>query len=452
MYRSRVRCSGRYLVAILGGIVGSISSVSWAQGPPPAPVVAAHVRQAKVRATAKVVGTILPMTESTVSSEIAGLVKELPIRQGDEVQAGQLLCKLKDDTLGLLLNEALARLEALRQTLAELEAGTRKEDLERLRAVVEEAKAMKDKWDREKERVERIYKEKAASAQEYSDTISDWIAGVQRLAQAQAELAKAEAGPRKEEIARARAEVNAQQAIVNQIQDRINKTEIRAPYGGYIITKQTEMGQWITQGGPVVELLALDRVLARVDIPENAVIFVQKGDKAQVWIDALQQEFAGKVVHIIPRGDPSARTFPIEIEIVNDARMIKPGMFVQATLPAGPEIDSLIVPKDAIVRRGPVRMIYAVRMNHAVPVIVETGLEEKDQISIAGQIGPGELVVTRGNQRLIPGQEVIVENAKESGPPETTSGPAPGPEARMGGGGQSATPQNAPPSSSQKEE
>jgi hypothetical protein len=91
-------------------------------------------------------------------------------------------------------------------------------------------------------------------------------------------------------------------------------------------------------------------------------------------------------------------------------------------------------------------------MNHAVPVIVETGLEEKDQISIAGQIGPGELVVTRGNQRLIPGQEVIVENVKESGLSETTSGPTPGPEARMGGGGQPATSQNAPPSSSQKEE
>lgn len=402
-----------FLVLMSASWIVLFCPASWAQGPPAAAVVVARVEQAKVRATVKVVGTIVPRTESTVSSEIPGLVKLLPVRQGDRVKVGDVICKLKDDTLRLLLAEAEAGLAGLKETLAELEVGTRKEDLDRLRAVVEEAKAIENKWDREKKRVEGLYGKKVASAQEYNDTISDWIAAVQRLAQTQAELAKAVAGPRKEQIGRARAQVRAQQAVVDQIKDRIDKSSIRAPYSGYIIAKRTEVGQWVIEGGPVVEMLALDRVLARVDIPEKAIIFARQGDAARVWIDALGNDFTGKVVHVIPRGDPEARTFPVEIELVNDRQMIKPGMFVRATLSAGPEITSLIVPKDAIVRQGPIRMVYAVRGGRALPVVVQMGLALKEKISITGQIKPGEIVVVRGNQRLIPGQPVIINNAAE---------------------------------------
>jgi len=403
-----------------------------AQRPGPAPVVAAPVVQGKVRATINVVGTIMPETECTVASEISGAVRELAVNQGDYVKEGQILCRVKDTELRLLLAEVQAKLEAMRQALAELEAGTRKEDIDRLQAAVKEAKAVKDKWDKERARVEGLYKEGTASIKEYQDTIYDSIAADQRVAQFQADLAKAIAGPRKEQIARARAEVDAQKAVVEQIKDKISKTQIRAPYSGYVIAKRTEVGEWLNLGGPVVDMLAMDRVLARVDIPEKAIVFAKPGDRAEVWIDALQRRFPGKLVHIIPQGDPSARTFPVEIEIANADRIIKPGMFVRAKLPAGPEIDSLIVPKDALVRLGPTRVIYVIRNQLAVAEFVQTGLEQQDRISISGNIKPGELVVIRGNERLVPGrpQPVAVQNVRQFSGPTKASPNAEQPESK----------------------
>lgn len=404
---------------------GSWGAVGTAQGPPPAPVVVATVQQAKVRATVDVVGTIRPVNECTISSESAGLVRTLAVQRGDYVKAGQVVCTLKDTDLKLSLAEGLARLAALKHRLAELEAGTRKEDIARLRAMTTEAKAVKEKWDREKVRVGKLYNEQAASIKEYQDTISDWIAANQRLAQTQAALAKAIAGPRKQVIAQARARVHAQQAVVDQIKDRLDKTAIRAPYTGYITDKLTEVGQWVRIGGPVVDLLALDRVLARVDIPESAIRFAKRGDPAAVWIDALQQEFVGQVVHIIPRGDPAARTFPVEVEMANPKQHIKPGMFVRAKLPAGPVVQRLTVPKDAIVRDGRQRTVWVVRSSVAVPELVTTAIEQADRVAVSGNLKVGDHVVIRGNERLVPmpgGTPVTIQRSKS--PPAATTKPS----------------------------
>ncbi len=399
-----------------------------AQGMPPARIVAALVDQAKIRQTAEVVGTIVPLTEGTVSSETPGLVTKMHVKQGDRVTKGQVICQMRDTSLKLLLDEAQATLESMKQTLAELEAGTRKEDMDRLKAVAAEAEAIKERWDHENARVEGLYESKVASLKEYQDTVAEWAASTQRLAQCHADLAKAIAGPRKEVLARARARILAQQARARQIQDRIGKMSIKAPYTGYIIRKLTEVGQWVRIGGSVVDMLAVDQVLARVNLPEKSIAFVKVGDSATVLVDAVDREYSGKVAHIIPKADVAARAFPVEIEIDNQNGAIKPGMFVRAILPGGPEIDSLIVPKDAVIRQGPMRVVHVIRNGRAVAEFVKVGLEKGDRISVFGNLKKGDAVVVRGNERLAPipgGVPVVVTNAKELGLPVEKSNQTP---------------------------
>ncbi len=385
----------------------------------PAKVLAAKVTMQKLRAVVNVVGTAMPDREGAVSAEISGLVIKLDVREGDFVKQGQLICKLKDTALKLQYDQAKAELEGLQQYLDELLAGTRKEDIDRLKALVKEAQAVKEKWDREKKRIERLYKEKAASIKEYQDTISDWQSAVQKYYQMKAELAKAIAGPRKQTIARARAQVQAQQARVNQIKDQIDKTSIYAPYTGYVTAKKTEIGQWVTIGGSIVEMIAINTILARVDVPESAINYIRLNDKAEIWIDALNRKFTGRIAHIIPRGDPAARTFPVEIAIDNRSGQIKAGMFVRAKLPAGPMMNVMVVPRDAIIFKGPTRTIFVIRNNIAMPIMVETGLEYTEKVAVFGKLKPNELVVIRGNERLRPGQPIIILNTKQLGLKQT---------------------------------
>jgi len=416
--------------AILVMLIFSLPGVAGGQeppaGPPGAPVTVVSIAGSTVRATIEVIGTVLPATESKICTEVAGLVQHMPVKQGQRVKKGQILCKLNDTAVRLSGQEAQATLEALKQQLAELTAGSRKEDIERLQANHEEAKAVKDKWQREKARLDDLYEKQVASSKEYLDTMADYTAAAQRLAAAKAALDKAVAGPRKEQIARARARVVAQQAVADQIQDRLEKTSIPAPFDGYVTAKRTELGQWLQVGGVVADMIDLQTVLIRVDVPENAIIFVKAGDPAEAQIDALGMTVSGKVVHIIPSGDRAGRTFPVEIEVANESGKLKAGMFARAKLPAGAVIQALTVPKDAIVRRGPMRMVYVVRMNTAIAVPIETGLEHTDRVAVFGQLQTGDLVVVRGNESLRPGQNVIPIGldgkpfiAKPSAPPAT---------------------------------
>ncbi len=131
----------------------------------------------------------------------------------------------------------------------------------------------------------------------------------------------------------------------DQIKDKLAKTSIRAPFSGYITAKRTEVGQWITVGGTCFDLINIETVLIRVNVPESTISYVKPSDPAGIRIDALDIDVTGKVVHIIPRGDPAARTFPVEIEVINKTGRLKAGMFARAKLPAGPEIQPLMVTK-----------------------------------------------------------------------------------------------------------
>jgi membrane fusion protein (multidrug efflux system) len=109
----------------------------------------------------------------------------------------------------------------------------------------------------------------------------------------------------------------------------------------------------------------------------------------------------------VPSADEQARTFPVDIELTNPDGALKPGMFARADVPAGVAREQLIVPKDAIVRGGPMGpLLYVIRSgdqgDQAVPVApLKTGDEWRDWIGIeAPGLAAGDRVVVRGNENL----------------------------------------------------
>jgi HlyD family secretion protein len=393
----------------------------------------------EVPETITVVGTVRPMRRSVLGSEIAGLVKELRVEEGDRVEAGALICQLRDTTARLALDEARETVSQLEAALAELEAGTREEDVRSAKAAAEEAKALWENWKYERERIAGLERENAASPKEINDTIAELAAAEQRYRQAQAEYDKAVAGPRKEVIAQARFAVAAEGVKLQQLQDEFDKTTIEAPFTGFVTEKRTEVGEWIPLGGAVVELVELDAVLVRVMVPESAISFAKRGDPVRVRIDALRDVFTGTIKHIVPQADLAARTFPVEIEIPNPKYALKAGMFARATLPAGRTTKSIVVPKDALVNRAGNFMVVAAMPSPqgqgymAMPVPVELGAEIGERVAVfAPQLRPGVPIAVRGQERVYgPSPAEIV--------PADQVGAAPGPGAKGGAPGAAPT-------------
>ncbi len=386
------------------------------------PVAHVVVEQAKLSnapTTITLVGTVYASRVSNVASEIEGIVAVMPVRQGDHVERGGLLCKLNDEALSYRLAEQQGQLESRRAQHAELVAGTRVEELTRLKALLDETDTNYDRWKFEMDRVNRLFEGQDANEKELKDTRASFFSAKRRKIAAEAIYHQAVAGPRKEAIARAAYDVAAQEAVVRLIEGDLRKTAILAPYTGYITNRQTEQGEWVTAGGSIVELADLSRVLVRVDAPESILQYLALGSPARVWIDALGRSFDGSIKHVIRSADLSARTFPVEIEVANPNGMLAAGQFARVTVPAGKSAPVVTVPKDAIVERDGVTYIGIVMPGReggsaAMLRAVTLGADVGEWIAItSGNLRPGSRIVTRGTERILPfpNKVVIVDEA-----------------------------------------
>jgi RND family efflux transporter MFP subunit len=385
-------------------------------------VVVSPVVEREVTVGQTFVGTVMPSKMATIGSAVDGRVIEFPLNEGDRVAKGQPLAQLMTDTITLEVEAAEAELELRRQALAELENGTRPEELEQAQARMASAEArkkyLKARWDR----AQKLYStNRTISEEELDEAVSSGIEAEQAYLEAKAAYDLAVAGPRKEVIAQARAQVAMQVATVDRLKDQLTKHTIISRFDGYVTAEHTEVGQWVKQGDPVADVAALDEVEIVAYVVEQHVPHVRVGMQVVVEVPAIPgQRFAGVVAEVVPQADVQARTFPVKIRVVNqftdDVPLLKAGMYARVSLPTGETQMAILVPKDALVLGGPQPLVYIVEgatadaaAGKAVPVPVQIGVADGRLIQVTGSVKAGQLVVVQGNERLQPGQDVAIQ-------------------------------------------
>jgi multidrug efflux pump subunit AcrA (membrane-fusion protein) len=416
-------------IRLLPLVLAACASSAWAQfGPLKVVTATAQVRE--LPATIDVVGTVEPLTRSALGAEVAGLVLDMPARQGDRVEKGQLLCKLNDDLLRLRIGREEARLAALQAALDELVNGTRPEQLAWLKAELEAAQATAARWTFELERIKRLLGSDYANQREFQDALAEQRAAEERMNSAKARYDEGLAGPRKEVIDAARFAVEEQRATVELLKTELAKTEIRAPFSGYVSNRYAEVGNWVAVGQTVLELVDLSEVLVRVNAPEHTFPYAVVGAHAAIAIDALGQRFDGTIRHAVPQADLAARTFPVDIAVPNPDVVLKAGMFARATIPAGAVEKHIAVPKDALIDiRGTTQVALVVPAEQGpmgIPTPVTLGADDGTWIAItSGNVPEGSQVVIYGNERLFFPQPVLVVSSKaEADAPAVPAPPA----------------------------
>jgi len=330
-----------------------------AQGPPAVPVRYTEARQHLVRRTMQLTGSVESRRISMVASEVEGVVEALEAREGDRVQKGQALVRLRRTNLHL-------RMQAVRGQL-------------------KEAEARQSLAQTSMERSQGLFDEKIISQQQLDDAISELEAWQGRVEQLQAEVAR--------------------------LEDDLSRTTVRAPFSGIVVRELVAEGEWLDSGGDVVELLDFEDLEVTVEVPESSFSGLQAGGPARVVIASLNNlEIEGHVRAVVPRADDRARTFPVKISITNSNGRIAVGMLARVFLPVGGPEDAVIVPKDAIVEQGNRTVVFRIGAEGAVErVEVAAGSAAGVWIAVGGDIQPGDRIVTRGNERIFPGQAVEAE-------------------------------------------
>ncbi|MFN9368907.1 MAG: efflux RND transporter periplasmic adaptor subunit [Planctomycetia bacterium] len=385
------------------------------------PVVVARVLAAEQASGQSFVGTVLPARTSDVGSAVDGRLVELPIQDGQPVTAGQPIAELLRGLLEIERGGAVAELERLREVLAELQAGSRPEEIDQARALVAGFEARLAYARGRVARLARLAERGTSTVDELQDAQTELQQIEAQLRGSRAGLALAEAGPRKEQVAQAAAAVAVQEATIERIDDQLGKHTIRAPFDGWVIERFTEKGQWLSRGGLVARIAQLDRVDVEVQVPESSVAKLQRDVEVRLEFDAApQRTWIGTVARIVPQADLRSRSFPVLVSVANivvdDEPVLRGGMLARAWLPVGKAEPVTVVPKDALVLGGGTPVVYVVEPKTTIAPAATTGTVRVASVTLGAAVGGnvevrsglegGLLVVVRGNERLRPGMAV----------------------------------------------
>jgi len=393
------------------------------QGPPPITVVLGTVVERSIRPDIRVIGTVEPDRQTTVSAEVAGVVERFDLREGDPTVAGKtVIAQLKTSDREIARREAeaaVARADAERE---KLRRGFRPEEISQRQAEARERRALMEQAQKDLERSKDLHADGAISIQQLQRDESAFLAARSQHEKALAALAEAEAGYRQEDVAKAEAELRQAQATLERIQDEIAKTTIRSPLTGFMVKKHVEIGQWVDKGGRVADLVDLATVRIVTLVAERDIGQIRVGDVATITVDAYPgRTFTGRVSHIVPQADLQSRAFPVKIAVDNPAGSpLRGGMLARTTIGVGTARRTVLIPKDAVVRRGDRNLVFLVNGQKAVQREVTTGRAFDGFFElIEGDLKPGDAIVVTGNEGLRDGAPVTVAAV---GPPARAPG------------------------------
>lgn len=225
-------------------------------------------------------GKIQPEVDVKISAEVSGLILQLPVREGDLVQAGQLLVGINPDLYESALNRAEAAVNSSRSALAGAKARKVQSDAQLLAA------------ERAWERNQNLFTQGAISQAEYDQALSSF------------DVSKAEVEAAVQNIVSAEFSIRSAEASRREAADNLKRTRIMAPQGGTVTALTKEVGEAVLgtnmmQGETIMRISDLSSMEVNVEVNESDIVRVSLGDTANVEVDAFRNEkFKGVVTEI----------------------------------------------------------------------------------------------------------------------------------------------------------
>lgn len=215
-----------------------------------------------------------------------------------------------------------------------------------------------------------------------------------------------------------RYEMEALQATFDLAKLELDYTEIRAPINGVISERFIKIGNTIDINEQTFQVTSLEPLISYLHVPEREYRRIESGQKAIIAVDALSgSNFEAVVARISPIVDPETGTFKISIEVSDDSRRLKPGMFGRIDIVFDMHANALQVPRSAIVENAGQNSLFVVSEDVVERRIISTGYAESGQIEVLQGLDDMDEIVVVGQTSLKNGSRISVINA----PAATTS-------------------------------
>ncbi|HSR36867.1 MAG TPA: HlyD family efflux transporter periplasmic adaptor subunit [Desulfurivibrionaceae bacterium] len=291
----------------------------------------------------KLTGTV-ETTTVAVSFKVPGRLKERLVDEGQQIKAGQIVARLEDDELKDERRLRAADQLAAQAALADLKAGSRKEEIAATAATLARLRAEADRASQDAVRAEALFKKEVIPRKELDVARAARDAAAAAVREGEERLQLAKIGPRPDAVKQAQARLEAAGAARSLADTRLSQSVLAAPQSGTVLAKHAEPGELLAAGSPVITVGRLDEVWVRAFLPETQLGRIKLGQKATVTNDTWKgREYQGSVSFIASEAEFTPRNvqteaervklvYRIKITIKNPAMELKPGMPVDLVI------------------------------------------------------------------------------------------------------------------------
>jgi len=276
--------------------------------------------------------------ESLVSFKVPGRIIELPVDEGQNLQAGTLIARLDNDDYRQQVQVDEATTIVRDRQLALALAGSRAQEIESARQSILDAQADVEQKEKDFKRYDALYEKDEISAQVRDQAETNFTRAEATLERAEQTYNQLLEGTRKEELAVAHSNVHQARQNLKMSRIRLSYTVLKAPFNGIVLVRQAELGEVISPGTPIVTLADLAHIWLRVYLPETDLGRVRWGQDADIRTDT----YPGKVYHgrvsvisseaeFTPKSVQTAQervtlVYRVKIDVENPNYELKPGM------------------------------------------------------------------------------------------------------------------------------
>ncbi len=385
------------LIAQVG--CGTVATTSPPAQSKAVPVSVIAARYESVPSVVEAPGTVQPRNRVVLSSQINGFVREMRVRVGDSVQAGQLLATL--DSRDAESQKALSQAAIQEANAALAEARQGYQAAVQMRSA---AKASSELAVQTFNRYQKLFEARSVAPQELDEVRARRDASAAELAAKESMLAAAE-----DRIHQIEARISQAKAQSGRADVMVSWTEIKSPAAGKIVERSADGGTAIFPGSPllVVESTLRPQVLA--DLPTENAAALRSGMEVRLRSTEGASPVTGRVVEIVPLSSIATHTIQFKVDLPSGFSLPN-GQFVKVEIPVGTR-NALLVPRRAIRETGQLTGIFvADGSSKARFRLVKIAPFDADRVEILSGVEPGESIIAGLNDQIVDGAAVEIRS------------------------------------------
>lgn len=377
----------------------------------------AAVKRGPIREEVACSGSVVSNLDVEIKCKATGQVTEVRKEISDAVEKGELLLQIDPVDEERSVRQAEVRLASAEAKLARAEQSLKVSEQELLKSRMETRAGLTAAQATGREQREKVRRLETLLEKEYAST-EEVESAEAAAAQAESAVQKAQAAFEgikadetrlellKQDIKLAQADVESCGIDLQNAKQRLLETKVYAPISGIVSERMVEVGQIISSptmnvggGSSLLTLSDLSRVFVLANVDESDVGKVRAGQAATVMVDAFPDErFRGEVVRVATKGSKLSNvvTFEVKIEVLDERKdLLLPEMTADVEILADSSDNALLVPSEAVRRRGPERQVLvpAPGGGAPAPVTVTVGMDDGANTEILSGLREGQAIL-----------------------------------------------------------